>query len=1066
MSFKLGKIKAIIFLAILASAAYYYLLTNATQAFVFGINYKIHWLVSLSINFNADTKVLFDDRQYAFQNIIFDDLDISETLLLNDNNLPGIHDSYVKALKQNNLPVIKLISKYQNIDSFKYVNDALIKVEDPDVFRFLAQKEVNLTYPLVQKTIEGKTELVKLLIELKVNINSKTSNNLTPLAAALISRNHELVRLFIEKGADVNCKYSDDDSMLIIALRDKPSLDIIKLLVERGAAVNYKNIFGECPLCIAAENQGNEEILKYLILKGADKTSIIEAFKRAIVTGRHEYVDIFTRNGFDINSINIYEWIAEDNYLGLRYLKNNGIDLSQYVQNALKYKRAASIKTLRKAGCIIEKEAEVKFMPESKNFLNWFSDNSNNSKNDDSGFLNALKNNDVNSIESILLSGYKLKDNDITTAVNLKCDEKILCLMLRKIDPSSDSYLVTAVNSNHEIALKYLVSETVKKITNDYISFDEPLLAATFLNKYSTVKFILDSIPNIQINRNPPVEQNNYYIRMSPLICSILNGYDDISQLFIEKGIYLNTSYKNRFSPLIYAAWYGRTRILKMLIDKGLSVNENTDEGTTALMYAAMAGNTESVSLLIDHGANIEAKNTNGINALVEAITSCRTETVELLKAKGANMAEAQSIIKRIRSKGTDINYTDRHGVSVLMRILFSGDFVKSKYLIDNGAEVNVEINQPTRFSDFYLSARHITTLGIAAFRCREKFGSVDLIKLLLDKGADPYYKNDAEMFEHLIVGTALTSKFFLNKFLKNIPPQLKSANFGRALSVTLRLNEIGMFEVLLENGVGLNGTYSDSYQNCEIDNEIPILIEIVRDYPIEYLKKILKYKLDMNVGASVSKQALKKMNNVIDNYWNVDNLNNLKFYGSNALAFIPGIIEKQTAFKIKKIDLLLDNGCDINQKNDIGYTPLMLAALSEDHDIISHMLDKGADIKTVSTDELKFNILFTAVLNKNNPDITEMFIDRGADVNHRGLFNWTPLMMAARTSNFGAADILIQRGCQVDAVNDDKKNALDIAYDSYYRNNVSKSEMDKIIRLLKKSGLKRKNKIYNLKAE
>ncbi|EKD55656.1 MAG: hypothetical protein ACD_59C00080G0003 [uncultured bacterium] len=1066
MSVKLGKIKVVIVLVLLASAAYYYLLTNATQAFVFGINYKIHWLVSLSIHFNADTNVLFDDRQYAFQNIIFDDLDIAETLLFNDNNSPGVSNSYLSALKQNNLPVIKLISKYQNLDSFNYVNDALIKVEDPDVFRFLAQKEVNLTYPLVQKTIEGKIELVKLLIDLKVNINSKTSNNLTPLAAALISRNLELVKLFIEKGADVNCKYSDDDSMLIIALRDNPLLDIIKLLVERGAAVNYKNIFGECPICIAAENPGNEEILKYLILKGADKTSITEALTRAIVMGRHEYVDIFTRNGFGINSINIYEWIIEDNYLGLRYLKNNGIDLSQYLQNALKYKRAASLKTLQKAGCIIENEAEIKFMPESKNFLNWFSDNSNNTKKDDSGFLNALKNNDVNSIESILLSGYKLKDNDITTAVNLKCDEKIICLMLRTIDPSSDSYIVTAVNSNHEIALKYLVSETVKKITNDYISFDEPLLAATYLNKYSTVKYILDSIPDIQVNKNPPVEQIKYYIKMSPLICSILNGYDDISQLFIEKGIYLKTKYHNWFSPLIYAAWYGRTRILKMLIDKGFSVNDNTDEGTTALMYAAMAGNTESVSLLIEHGANIEAKNTNGINALVEAITSCRTETVELLKAKGANMAEAQSIIKRIRSKGTDINYTDRYGVSALMRILFSGDFVKSKYLIDNGAEVNVEINQPTRFSNNPLSAEHITTLGIAAFRYDRKFGSINLIKLLLDKGADPYYKNDAEMFEHLIIGTALTSKFFLNKFLKNIPPQLKSANFGRALSSTLRLNEIGMFEVLLENGVGLNGTYSDTRYNYDEGHEIPIFIEIVRDYSIEYLKKILKYRPDVNVRSRASKQALKEMNNVIENYWNVDNLKNLKFYGSNALAFISDIIEKQTAFKIEKLDLLLDNGCDINQKNYIGYTPIMLAALSEDHDIISHMLDKGADIKTVSTDELKFNILFTAALNKNNPDITEMLIDRGADVNHGALFNWTPLMMAAMASNFGAADILIQRDCPVDAVNDDNKNALDIAYDYYDRNNVSKSEMDKIIRLLKKSGLKRNNKIYKLKVD
>lgn len=42
MSVKLSKIKVVIVLVLLAAAAYYYLLTNATQAFVFGINYKIH----------------------------------------------------------------------------------------------------------------------------------------------------------------------------------------------------------------------------------------------------------------------------------------------------------------------------------------------------------------------------------------------------------------------------------------------------------------------------------------------------------------------------------------------------------------------------------------------------------------------------------------------------------------------------------------------------------------------------------------------------------------------------------------------------------------------------------------------------------------------------------------------------------------------------------------------------------------------------------------------------------------------------------------------------------------
>lgn len=101
-----------------------------------------------------------------------------------------------------------------------------------------------------------------------------------------------------------------------------------------------------------------------------------------------------------------------------------------------------------------------------------------------------------------------------------------------------------------------------------------------------------------------------------------------------------------------------------------------------------------------------------------------------------------------------------------------------------------------------------------------------------------------------------------------------------------------------------------------------------------------------------------------------------------------------QPQFYKETINLLLDFGADINQKNSNGYTVLSqlidrFSINSESEEIIEKIkfvLSKGADPNGDISNEQKSSILFKSIhLKRNSQTITELLIKSGAFVNQRG---------------------------------------------------------------------------------
>ena len=100
------------------------------------------------------------------------------------------------------------------------------------------------------------------------DVNARYAYNVTPLIDATMFGKTEIVKILIDAGAEIDL-VDNSGSTALHESAIMGELAIAKILIEAGAAIDKKNQYNATPLH-AATTKGHIDVSEYLIKKGAD----------------------------------------------------------------------------------------------------------------------------------------------------------------------------------------------------------------------------------------------------------------------------------------------------------------------------------------------------------------------------------------------------------------------------------------------------------------------------------------------------------------------------------------------------------------------------------------------------------------------------------------------------------------------------------------------------------------------------------------------------------------------------------------------------------------------------
>jgi uncharacterized protein len=291
---------------------------------------------------------------------------------------------------------------------------------------------------------------------------------------------------------------------------------------------------------------------------------------------------------------------------------------------------------------------------------------------------------------------------------------------------ATDTPLVEAARDGDVQAVRALIAKRAN-VNEPSRDGSTPLLWAAYHSNVDMVKALVVA--------GAKVDTPNRY-GITPLLQAARGGDTPVIQALIDAGAKLDLAHPDGETPLMAASRAGRVDAVRLLLAKGANVNAaDKYQQQTALMWAAAEGHAEVINTLVEAGGNPNLK------AAVTTLTKREHAdhptggfTPLMFAVRNGHEAAVRALVKG----GADLKLTNGDGATASMIAIVNDRLDLAATLLDLGADAND--------GQLYFAVdMHDATTDMRArdgSRLRSdhpnKLTSLDLVKLLLDRGADP----------------------------------------------------------------------------------------------------------------------------------------------------------------------------------------------------------------------------------------------------------------------------------------------------------------------------------------